>query len=446
MSGTISKQIQREGVMADEDQMQADYEAAMEALSDEDMDTARDCLRRMMKRNPDDPRTVELSGDFARLRGDYEKADAFYMRLPTLSGDKAVLAVSLLSRGILYAEQGKRDEACDLLRQAIELYRQIGDAQRMIAATGNLADTLLEAGRLAEAAEAFQSALELAQEDARLEPDPEGDGEGETDDDSQTGKAFTVASLERELGEVCRMLGELDRAATCFRNAMVTFEEADDELEVAETLDCLSVVRQIQGDYDEAESLLRRAIDINEKHDFTDGLSVNYGNMAFLYKHRKNFDEAAIYLEKAHKIDKASGRDEAIADYHIQMGEILYERCKYDEAESNLLKALKMHKQLDNITGIAAAYSHLGALYRHRKDFAQSEKMTLKALEISEELQNLDFIAGVVDELGMLRKVQGRTDEARELWNRALSHFQQLRSAKMTEEVRKQIEELGQTN
>lgn len=428
--------------MADEDQMQADYEAAMEALSDDDTDAARDCLRRMMKCNPDDHRTVELSGDFARLRGDYDKADAFYMRLPSLSDDKAVLAVSLVSRGILYAEQDMRDEACDLFRQAIELYRGMGDTQRTIAATGNLADTLVEAGRLAEAADAFQSALELAQEDARLHPDTD----AETDNGQLGGKAFTVASLERELGEVCRMLGELDRAAACFQKAIVTFEEADDELELAETLDCLSVVRQIQGDYDEAESLLRRAIDINEKHDFEDGLSVNYGNMAFLHKHRKNFDEAAIYLDKAHKIDNASGREDAIADYHIQKGEILYERCKYDEAESNLLKALKMHKQLDNITGIGAAYSHLGVLYRYRKDFAQSEKMTLKALKISEEIQNLDFIAGVVDELGMLRKMQGRTDEARELWSRALGHFQQLRSARMTEEVRKQIEELGTAN
>jgi predicted Zn-dependent protease len=118
--------------MPENDSIQADYDEAMQALAEDDMDAARVCLRRLLKSYPDDHRTVELSGDFARLRGEYDKADKLYQRMPTLCKDKEVLALSLVSRGILYAEQDRREEACNLFRKAIPIYRELDDAHRLI--------------------------------------------------------------------------------------------------------------------------------------------------------------------------------------------------------------------------------------------------------------------------------------------------------------------------
>ena len=416
--------------MSVNDSIQADYDEAMQALADEEMDAARACLRRMLKSHPDDHRTLELSGDFARLRGEFDKADKLYQRMTTASDSKEVLALSLISRGILCAEQDRRDDACDLFRKAIPIYRELGETSRLINACGSLGDTLLEAGHLKESADAYREGLTVAK--AEFSSDPEEEEQNQ----------FLTAILERDLGQVCRMLGELDLAVEHFHQAMAHFERLEDEVQFAQTLDCLSVVRQIQGQYDEAEALLLKAIAINEEHGEEEGLSVNFGNMAFLKKHLKAYDEAEEYLKKAYAIDKESGRADAIADYHTQLGSVLYERGQFADAETNLLKSMKLHKEIDNLVGIAAAHSHLGVLYRLKKDYSQSEKMTLKALEIAESIEHLDFIAGVLDELAMLRKMQDRPEEAREIWNRSLTVFERLRSERMIAEVRQQLAEL----
>jgi tetratricopeptide (TPR) repeat protein len=438
-------EIKEVGLMSSDDEIQADYETALEFMAEGDIESARPCLRRMMKKAPNDLRTVELSGDFARFRGEYDKADQLYRQLVTLSDDLDVLAISLMNRGTNYEAQGKRAEATDMYTQAIAAYQQIGDTEGLVSVYSQLGILQMESGQLKSAAESFSEALKVIESPAKsvslLDRIISDDG----DDDLETERMyneFTRANLERELGQVHRMLGNLDTSVDFFNSAIDRYRLLEDEVEVAQTLDCLGVVRQVQGNFDEAEALHQQAIEINKEFENQEGLSVNYGNLAILHRHLKDYDRVEHYINKAHKIDKAQGRADAIADYHIKLGEVKYERGDYMAAESNLLKALQQHKKLDDIAGIAVAQSHLGVLYRLKGDYERSETMTLKALAICEEMEHLDFIASVVDELGMLRKMQGRPDEAKELWTRSLGMFERLQSAKMIEETKQALADL----
>lgn len=433
--------------MSIDDEVQADYESALELLMEGDIDSARPYLRRMMKKAPDDLRTIELSGDFARFRGEHEKADQLYRRLVTLSDDLDVLAISLMNRGTNYEAQGKRAEAADMYTQAIDAYQEMEDFEGLVSAHSQLGILQMESGLLKLAAESFSLALKVIESIAANVSSLDRIASiDEEDDDDPADQAvlteFTRANLERELGQVNRMLGNLDISVDYLISAIDRYRGLGDEVEVAHTLDSLGVVRQIQGDYEEAESLHQQAIVVNEEFENQEGLSVNYGNLAILHRHRKDYDQVEYYINKAYEIDNAQRRADAVADYHIKLGEVKYERGDYMSAESNLLKALQLHKKLDDIAGIAVAQSHLGVLYRLKGDYERSETMTLKALAICEQMEHLDFIASVVDELGMLRKTQGRRDEARELWNRSLEMFQRLQSAKMIEETKQALADL----
>ncbi len=435
-------------IMNIDDEVQADYESALAFLMDGDIDSARPCLRRMMKKAPDDLRTLELSGDFARFRGEYDKADGLYRQLVTISDDLDVLAISLMNRGTNYEMQGKRAEAADMYNQAIEAYKQMDDSEGLVSVYSQLGILQMESGQLKSAAATFADALQVIEDRSAIVSTldvivsvEEEDGREEVDE--SVFNEFTRANLERELGQVHRMLGDLDLSVDFLISAIDRYRGLDDEVEVAHTLDCLGVVRQIQGDYEEAESLHQQAIAVNEEYENEAGLSVNFGNLAILHRHRKDYDKVEHYIDKAYQIDKSQGRADAVADYHIKLGEVKYERGDFMAAESNLLKALQLHKKLNDIAGIAVAQSHLGVLYRLKGDFERSETMTLKALEICESMEHLDFVASVTDELGMLRKMQGRLDEARELWARSLAMFEKLQSVKMIEETKAALADLG---
>lgn len=434
--------------MSIDEEVQADYASAIEFLMEGDIDSARPCLRRMMKKAPADLRTIELSGDFARFRGDHEKADQFYRQLVTLSDDLDVLAISLMNRGVNYEVQGKRDEAADMYTQAVDVYQAMDDKVGLVSVYSQLGILQMESGQLKSAAATFGDALELMETRAALSSNldviasVEDDGDEIDPDDESVFSEFTRANLERELGQVQRMLGDLDKSVELFTSAIDRYRGLGDEVEVAQSLDCLGVLRQIQGNFDEAETLHQQAIAVNEAFENEEGLSVNYGNLAILHRHRKDYDKVEHYIKMAFEIDKAQGRSDAVADFHIKLGEVKYERGDFATAESSLLKALQLHKKADDIAGIAVSQSHLGVLYRMKGDYDRSEIMTLKALEICEEMGNLDFIASVVDELGMLRKSQGRIDEAKQLWTRSLAIFERLQSPKMIEQTKQAIESL----
>ena len=446
------------------DSMQDDYENALVALADEDQDEARKYLKRMLDRNPDDYRSAEISGDFARLRGDAANAEKHYRRMVDLSEDPSVHGLSHMSVGILYTELGRVEEAADCIRQAAMLFEATGSTTQLLHALTALGHNYAERGKLAEAAEVFERSLTFART-ALEELGEEDDFSNEqlnNQEDAWDSEDFglsvdeeleellyerqaaedTLANLEMELGQLYRMLGRLDEAATQLNSAYARFESWEDTAGRATALDCLGVLRQVQGRYDEAEELLLEAIELNRQDENTEGLAVNYGNMAFLYQHRKDFARAEEYLTQSHEILAEPDRQDALAGYYVMRGSLRCEADRFDEAEQDLLKGLKLHKQVYDIAGIAAAESHLAIVYRRTGQLEEAERLYFKVLKASEEMGQLDFQASTLDELGLLRKDQGRPEEAREFWQRSLALYQQLESQRMIAEVAEQLRSL----
>jgi tetratricopeptide (TPR) repeat protein len=441
--------------MAIEDDIQEQYESGAAYLIEGDIESARPCLRKLMKIAPDDVRTIELSGDFARHRGDYDKADKFYRQLVTISDDLEVLAISLMNRGVNYQAQDLNDEAAQMYTQAIDAYKRLEDNEGLVSCYSQLGTLYTDSGKLRPALALFESALELfiahSTEGSLLETltaveenefDDVLDDEYDEEEGARLFNEYTRANLELEIGQINRMLGNLETAVEQISVAVERYQAIGDDVQVANALDCLGVVRQIQGDYEAAETLHKTAAEINEDFDNEEGLSVNYGNLAILARHRKDFDVAETYINKAYQMDKTTFRKDGTADYYIKIGEVKYERGEHQEAEANLLKALQIYKKLNDIGGVCVAHSHLGVLYRMKGDYTRSEELTLKALKICEEMEHLDYIACVVDELGLLRKEQGRVDEARELWTRSLGLFEQMQALVMIERTKQALAEL----
>ena len=103
-----------------------------------------------------------------------------------------------------------------------------------------------------------------------------------------------------------------------------------------------------------------------------------------------------------------------------------------DQAERHLIECAKLYEQCGDAEDKLCAKGKLAFLYRLRGD-----------LENASEIDFPDGIAATLDELAHVRLAQGRTDDARALWEQALVVYRQLGSARMITEVTGHLSKLA---
>src|ERR1700690_3632204 len=133
----------------------------------------------------------------------------------TAVGDRDNAARTTCDFAILYYEQGDLDRAEAMYREAIEVFRQIGDIEGVTTASGNLGDISLARGNLTEAARALSDAI----------PDYKEMGD-------KGGVALTLA----DLAKIARLRGDLKAALTGYKEARTIAEEIADKRAVAYAL------------------------------------------------------------------------------------------------------------------------------------------------------------------------------------------------------------------
>ncbi len=112
------------------------------------------------------------------------------------AGDRNNEARTLSDFAGLYYQLGQIDRAESMFREALRMFREIGDIDGITTASSNLGDVFLARGNLASAEHALSDALPGYKE--------MGDKDG-------------VALTLDDLGEVARRRGELDKALTTLR-------------------------------------------------------------------------------------------------------------------------------------------------------------------------------------------------------------------------------------
>ena len=402
------------------------YEDAMTALAEEEVDEAIELLDQMLSDAPDDPRTLEVQGDVARAQEDVQQAERHYRRLLDRAPDDHWRGIAHFSLGALQASVEKVDLVRDHSRQAIEYFQKAAEPSKAAEVYTALASFEQNQGDFQDAVAALETAHQLIQQE---------NSAGDLDEQ--------LATACQSLGIAYRMAGNLELAKQTLEEALSRFEELNDLRECADTLDALGVVEQIQGHYEMAEELHMQSLTINETIDDEDGMSVNYGNLTMLNIHRRDFDQAADWSRRGYEIDEAQGSDNGVAHYHLLMGEIECERDQLDQAERHLTECAKLYEGCGDAEDKLCANSKLAFLYRLRGDLDDASEINEQVLKAAEQMDFPDGIAATLDELAHVRLAQGRTEDAKALWERALAVYRQLGSARMITEVSGHLSKLG---
>jgi tetratricopeptide (TPR) repeat protein len=182
--------------------------------------------------------------------------------------------------------------------------------------------------------------------------------------------------------------------------------------------------------YQQAEQLYQQALSIQKQALGLEHLEVarSLNGLSLLYSAQERYAEAEPHYQHALDIfEQQLGPDHPEVAYPLtSLGSLYCAQRKYAEAEVLLKRALSIREQRlgpDDYFLVARTLTCLGTLYRDQRKYVEAEPFYQQALNIREQRLRPENpeTAEVMHEFAQLRKMQGKSEEASDLYACALA-------------------------
>jgi CHAT domain-containing protein/tetratricopeptide (TPR) repeat protein len=304
------------------------------------------------------------------------------------------------------------------IRRALALSKRgKQEPQNIALILGALADLELSQRRFAEAERALKEALALHEKALLTDPTP------------QLGHAFTLLQLVR----LYQWSERYEDADSLAERAFAIIEKrlGSDHPTLADQLEIVAAAYESRNRFDEGDALRKRALAIYERAygrdsiDFASSLT----HLGGVYGSQGRIEEALTLSQRALEIaERAFGPDSPdLYPFYWDIGSLYLSQRRYSDAESFLMRALtgleKAHKD-PFVAGL-----HLTQILRMLAEghvaqghYAEARAFVDRGLTVSESMlgANHSQFGNTLNSLGALLLMQGQTDEAERLLERAL--------------------------
>ncbi len=185
-----------------------------------------------------------------------------------------------------------------------------------------------------------------------------------------------------EIGNVYKNEYIHDKALDYYNQALILFENTDDEIKIANTLYNIGLVHKSLRNYDKTIDAFEKALIIREKIGDKTEITKVLNNLGNAYKYKGNFDKSVSYY----------------------------------------IRALQLIKATKNKAGIAKTLNNIGILFSNLKDYSKSLDYFNRSLKIKMELNDSIGIGGDLNNIGVVHKNIGKHQEALSYFNQSLSY------------------------
>ena len=200
-------------------------------------------------------RALFSAGVLTTGQGDYATADALIresLEIARQLGDKHGVAVALNALAVVARDRGEIAIARSLFEESLVLWRELGDLKAVARAVNNLANIVKLQGDNTYACSLYAECLSIFRE--------LGD---------RTGMAWSMNSQ----GDVARDRGDCAAAQTLYEQSLEIFRELDDRWGIASTLADLGSLAREQGNYSVAHSRYCESIGLYQELDHKRGVA-----------------------------------------------------------------------------------------------------------------------------------------------------------------------------
>lgn len=368
-------------------------------------------------------------------------------------GEESSLADKYNGLGKCLLNQGKRDEARDCFKKALELVIKYDDEKQLCASIySNIADLQMSDEDFAEAEKNLSNSISLLNN-----VDSDETTKNQISNYSNLGiclhklsrdkEAFATIKRALELAvslnnrsiifQVNKLLADMYNENEDYPNAEKYFGEClqyidsvQDENRTLQFLMVYGVVLARQKKTNEAIDVMLQALDIATKGG-SDLLQPIYGNLANLYKEECQYIEAEKYFHKRIELFERTNDANTIGDIlddYVNLGICLYKLKKNDEAKKTLNHAFSIAGELYNdIKDLLSFCAYIANIHSEEGEYEETERYYRIMLETLTEQQGEEFSQALCNtyiELCTTLCKQDKRDEAKRLLEGAAKKFQ----------------------
>jgi tetratricopeptide (TPR) repeat protein len=346
-------------------------------------------------------------GAIFRVTGNYAEAIACLTRSYTLhteQNDRDEAGWALYELAMLFREEGEFKQADERAKDALHLFREVGDAWGEAWMQLVLGEVSRGYGRYYEALGHFERALTSF----RTLPSNYAGEEG-------------VAMALRDRGTVHEALGEYEDALTDYAEAYRLFTALNMRFGQAWVLTDQSAVFLDQGRFKEAERTCREAMAIFREQEARRGEGWALRILGDIERKKQNRDAASSYYSEALAIFQQLSVLVEQARVSNSLGAIAFEERAHHVAKEHYEHAYTLAHGQGALQIEGRALRGLGDVARDMHDFAEARRCYQEALKIAEDLDTPAERCAVLHRLGELYTMQDEHVEALDAWVHALA-------------------------
>jgi len=240
----------------------------------------------------------------------------------------------------------------------------------------------------------------------------------------------TAAELNNS-GVALRLASRPSEAIEAFNRALQIAEDAGDQRLLGTVLGGLGATLVDLGEFARAQPVLRRSLALFEKAAGPDSVEAGEAanNLAMVYRKNGDLAQAQALLERALPLMKKylGGQNPALAMAFNNMFIVLAEQKRWDDAEPYLMRALEIAKALPESFQLAEIEENLALLQAHRGQFHEAaqtmelviaiEDRTLRSgdsrLALAARVQSLESYSGYLKKINQRAQARQAEDRAK---------------------------------
>jgi CHAT domain-containing protein/Tfp pilus assembly protein PilF len=417
---------------------------------------------------------LEQQADIYYREGQFEQALEILQQLISFfqeNNDSSSQAIILEKIGELEVNLGKYYKALDSYQQALEIYRETGDRLGEATILSSIAElssnphflTIPEFGNLTPIIigtitlnSESGGGLSLSSEGISLSSQSEERGQHiiindkkiihfsgsiNVDNEERSGEAEVRDVLSRSEEEGKNIMiniedyGRIDTygkgilsssALNLYQQALDIYQQINEPVKAADTLNSMGVVYMEQGDYSNAlESYQKGLVIFIEHQDRTrEGRILN--NIGEVYRKLSQYSKALDYYEQALKTLEVTNEMVGTAATFNNIGLVHQELGSISSALNYYQNALTIHREVNNRPDEATTLNNLGLAYEELDKNEQALDYYEKSLTVRREISDRSGEATTLNNLGLLHNKLNNHAQALKLLEQALSTFQEL--------------------
>jgi tetratricopeptide (TPR) repeat protein len=307
-------------------------------------------------------------------------------------GQKRGLAFSLNEMARAQASLGETKDALPNFQEALQIRREIGDKR-------GLGDTLIDMGNFSADRGEHDQALKMYKEALELE--------------REIGNEGLQAACLNNIGSVYSEKGQYDDALTYFQQVLQLREKSKVPQDIVEAVHNLGEVSGGMGQYDKAISYYMRALDLRRSMNDSRGAATESYGLGILFGYQGRFGAAVNAQQDAVKTfrdlkDKTFWMAKILGGY----GQSLILAGRGAEAKGSLDEALSLSRELKNEALVAETLGFQGDAYYYGGDFKSAHASYEQALQAAARSKQPDTILIAKANIAKVQVQEKRTQEA----------------------------------